>query len=190
MKNPSPGVVTQLLIDWRSGDQEAPNKLMPLVYNELRHIAQKSYQKYGLGGILQPTAIVHEAYLKLVDEKDVEWQNRAHFYAIAANTIRRILIEDYRKRMASKRGGKGATHIAFTGFEASSKPQSVDFLALNEALEKLESLDPQQARIIELRFFGGLNYDEIAEVLGTSRSTIEREWKSAKGWLYSRLSGA
>jgi RNA polymerase sigma-70 factor, ECF subfamily len=189
MEKASHGDVTRLLLDWRNGDKEALNELMPLVYEELLRIARQKFQQYGLGGALQPTALVHEAYLKLVDEKKVEWHNRAHFYAIAANTIRRILVEDYRKRMAKKRGGKEMTPISLAGVEAST-PQAIDFIDLNEVLERLEALNERQARIIELRFFGGLTDEEIAQVLDLSLSTVKREWRSAKAWLYSQLEGS
>jgi RNA polymerase sigma factor (TIGR02999 family) len=180
--------VTQLLLDWRNGNAEAFNKLMPLVYDQLLRIARQKFQQLGLNGMLQPTALVHEAYIKLIDETKVEWHNRAHFYAIAANTIRRILIEDYRKQTADKRGGDNVTRVTLSGVEVSSGLQSIDFIALNEALEKLEMLDERRAKIVELRFFGGLNNDEIAEALELSRATIEREWRNAKAWLYVQMS--
>jgi RNA polymerase sigma-70 factor, ECF subfamily len=190
MEKNSPGDVTQLLLDWRKGDKEAINKLIPLIYDELRRIARHKYQQYGLGGALQPTALVHEAYLKLIDESKVEWQNRAHFYAIAANTIRRILVEDYRKRVAKKRGGKDITRISLAGVEAQLKTKEIDLLEINEALERLEKLDDRQAKIIELRFFSGLTEEEIAEVIGISVATIKRELRSAKAWLYAQLSSS
>jgi RNA polymerase sigma-70 factor, ECF subfamily len=188
MEKSTPGNVTQLLLDWRKGDKNALNQLMPLVYDELRRIAEYKFQQYGSGGALQPTALVHEVYLKLIDETKVEWQNRAHFYAIAANTIRRILVEDYRKRIAKKRGGKEVAYISISGVDKTSNTKPIDLLELSEALEKLELLDEQQAKIIELRFFSGLNNDEIAEILGISRATVEREWRLAKSWLYGQLS--
>jgi RNA polymerase sigma-70 factor, ECF subfamily len=178
--------VTQLLLDWGNGDKEAFNKLMPLVYDELRRIARRKLQRYGSGGQLQPTALVHEAYIKLVDEKRVEWRNRAHFYAIAANTIRRILIDDYRRRAANKRGGD-ASLVSLDENDAASGVQRADFLALNEALEILAKLDARQAAIIEMRFFGGMTNDEIAEALNISDKTVEREWRAAKAWLHAQL---
>jgi RNA polymerase sigma factor (TIGR02999 family) len=186
MKIYSSGDVTQLLIDWRNGDQEALNKLMPLVYNELRRIARHKLQQYGLGGQLQPTALVHEAYIKLVDQSQVEWRNRAHFYAIAAKTIRRILVDDYRRRTANKRGGN-ADIILLSESDTVANAQSIDLLALNEALERLSTLSARQARIIEMKFFGGLNNEEVAEALDISLATLEREWRAAKAWLRSLL---
>lgn len=182
----SSGDVTQLLLDWRKGDQEAFNKLMPLVYDELRRIARLKLQLYGSSGQLQPTALVHEAYLKLVDEKQVEWQNRAHFYAIAANTIRRILVDDYRKRAANKRGG-AASFVSLDENDAASAVLSADLLDLNEALEILAKLDARQVAIIEMRFFGGMTNEEIAEALNISDKTVEREWRAAKAWLHAQL---
>ena len=189
MRAHPPGDVTQLLFDWGNGDREAFNKLMPLVYDELRRIAKRRFQELGRGGLLQPTALVHEAYIRLIDQTRVQWKNRAHFYAIAANTIRRILVDDYRRRSADKRGGKQVFQISVSEADAQTQAQEVDFIVLNQALEKLERLDERQVRIIELRFFVGLNNEEIAQALGVSRSMIEREWRSAKAWLHSRLAG-
>lgn len=186
MEIQSSGDVTQLLLDWRNGDQEAFSKLMPLVYDELRRIARRKLQRYGPSGQLQPTALVHEAYIKLVDEKQVEWRNRAHFYAIAANTIRRILVDDYRRRAANKRGGD-ASFVSLDEDDATSDAQSVDLLALNEALEQLAALDGRQSAIIEMKFFGGMTNDEIAEALNISDKTVEREWRAAKAWLHTQL---
>lgn len=186
MEIQSSGDVTQLLLDWRNGDQEAFSKLLPLVYDELRRIARRKLQRYGPSGQLQPTALVHEAYIKLVDEKQVEWRNRAHFYAIAADTIRRILVDDYRRRAANKRGGD-ASFVSLDEDDATSDAQSVDLLALNEALEQLAALDGRQSAIIEMKFFGGMTNDEIAEALNISDKTVEREWRAAKAWLHTQL---
>lgn len=190
MKPHSPGDVTQLLLDWSNGDREAFNKLIPLVYNELRRIAKRKSQELGRGGFLQPTALVHEAYIRLIDQTRVQWKNRAHFYAVAANTIRRILVDDYRRRGADKRGGKQGPPVPISEADVRSQTQELDFVALSEALDNLETLDQRQVRIIELRFFVGLNNSEIANVLGVSGSTVEREWRSAKAWLHSHLIGA
>lgn len=186
MGTSSPGDVTQLLLDWRKGDKAALDQLMPLVYDELRRIARRHFQQLGVGGALQPTALIHEAYIKLVDQSRVQWQNRAHFYAIAANTIRRILIDDYRRRVADKRGGD-ASFITLNEGERGATSQSVDLLALDEALERLATLDLRQVQIIEMRFFGAMTNDEIAEALQVSRTTVEREWRAAKAWLRAQL---
>lgn len=136
--------------------------------------------------MLQPTVLVHEAYVKLIDEKRVKWQNRAHFYAIAANTMRRIIIDEYRERSAQKRGGD-VTVVSSNEGEAISETPSADVFALNEALERLASLDERQARLIEMRFFAGMDNNEIALALGISNATVKREWRAAKAWLYSQL---
>jgi RNA polymerase sigma factor (TIGR02999 family) len=176
----SPGDVTQLLLDWRNGDKEALNKLMPLVYDELRQIAKRKLQQRGLGGQHQPTTLVHEAYIRLVDQTRVEWQN------LAANTIRRILIDDYRRRIADKRGGN-LRALSLNDDDAALKTESLDLLALNEAIEKLSMLDAQQARITEMRFFGGMAINEISEVLSISVATVKRELRAAKAWLRLQL---
>jgi RNA polymerase sigma-70 factor (ECF subfamily) len=152
MSSHPPGEVTQLLLDWNNGDREALNKLMPLVYDELRRIAKRKFQELGQGGLLQPTALVHEAYIKLIDQTRVQWRNRAHFYAVAANTIRRILVDDYRRRGAEKRGGRHGVAVPFSGADGRSTAQEIDFIVLNQALDDLEAVDEQHVRIIELRF--------------------------------------
>lgn len=187
MRSCTPGDITQLLIAWSNGDRDALNKLTPLVYDELRRIARNKLRQHGADGLLQPTVLVHEAYIKLVDETRVQWRNRAHFYAIAANTIRRILVDEYRKRLAEKRGGRTRV-VSLEDGDGISPAQNVDLLALNEALEKLSKLGPRQAEIIEMRFFGGLANNEIAEALKISLATVEREIRTAKAWLYSQLS--
>lgn len=187
MTPPPQGDITQLLNAWSNGDRDALDKLTPLVYDELRRIARGQFRLHGAGELLQPTALVHEAYLRLVDESRVHWQNRAHFYAIAANTIRRILVDDYRKRLAEKRGG-GANLVSFDDGDGILPAPNVDLLALNEALERLSALEPRQAEIIEMRFFGGLANDEIAVALKISVATVEREVRTAKAWLHSQLS--
>lgn len=190
MEMQPPGDITQLLLDWGKGKQEAFDKLMELVYNELRRIARWQFQKLGRGGLLQPTAVVHEAYIKLIDQSRIEWKNRAHFYGIAAKTIRRIIVDDYRKRSADKRGGKQGLHVPISEADASTAMPEVDFIALNQALDALEAVDERQARIVELRFFVGLDYEETARLLGISHSSVEREWRCAKAWLHFRLNGA
>ncbi|MGA9772371.1 MAG: ECF-type sigma factor [Blastocatellia bacterium] len=190
MERHSPGYVTQLLLEWSNGDREAFNKLVPLVYSELRRIAKQKFRELGRGGLLQPTALIHEAYIRLIDQTQVPWKNRAHFYGVAASTIRNILIDDYRKRDADKRGGKQGLAVSISEADNGSQIHQIDFIALNQALENLETLDKRQVKIIELRFLVGLNNDEIAQALDISRSTVEREWRSAKAWLHSRLTGA
>ncbi|MEW6733312.1 MAG: sigma-70 family RNA polymerase sigma factor [Acidobacteriota bacterium] len=187
MENRRPGEITSLLLAWRNGEQEALQSLMPLVYNELRHIAKQQFQRYGLNGDFQPTALVHEAYLKLIDQTKVQWQDRTHFYAIVAKTFRQILIMDYRNRSAKKRGGNISRYLLLDDIDVSTSIDTVDLLALNEALEKLAILDERQARIVELRYFGGLSNKEIMEVEGVSQATVERELQSARAWLYTQL---
>lgn len=186
MNTPSRGDITRLLIVWSNGDLGAFDHLMPMVYDELKRIARSKLRQHGSDRILQPTSLVHEAYIRLVDQTRIEWRDRAHFYAIAANTIRRILVDDYRHRTADKRGG-GARDISLSETDAVATEQSVDLLALDEAMEKLAAFDQRQVEIIDMRFFGGLTNEEIAEALGVSVKTVEREWKAAKAWLRSHL---
>lgn len=183
----SPEGITQLLIDWGKGDQAALDKLMPLVYAELRRLATNYLRRERMDHTLQPTALVNEAYLKLVGQKNAKWQNRAHFFAISAQLMRRILVDHARRHQAEKRGGTGQQRLSITSAEDLVAKPAVDVLALNEALEELSIMDPQQGRIVELKFFGGLSIDETAEVLGISHATVEREWKSARAWLRRQL---
>ena len=178
--------VTKLLIDWGQGDQSALDRLMPLVYSELRHVAQNQLRLENLGHTLQPTALVHETYLRLVDQQRVEWRNRAQFFAISAQLIRRILVDHARHRRAAKRGGM-ATRLELDGSIAAPGSDIVDSIALETALNGLADLDPQQARVIELRFYAGLSIDETASALGISPATVSRDWVTAKAWLYRRL---
>jgi len=181
--------VTRLLQEWRGGRQDALERLMPLVYEELHLIASRHMAREWRAGALQTTALVSEAYLKLVGQRDVDWQNRAHFFAIAATVMRRILVDNARRDQRAKHGG-GAPAASVDEMQAVPQPISidaVDALALDTALRKLEAFDPEQARIVELRFFGGLTVEETAEVLGTSPSTVKREWALAKGWLFREL---
>jgi RNA polymerase sigma-70 factor, ECF subfamily len=186
MNPPSRGEVTQLLMDWSNGDREAFDKLAPLVYDELRRIARSKLHKHGSDALLQPTALLHEAYIRLVNEKSVKWQNRAHFYKFASSMIRNILIDALRKSAADKRGGD-KNFVSLNADDAVSDAPGIDLLALNEALEKLVTLDPRQVAIIEMRFFGGMTNAEIAEALHISDKTVEREWRAAKAWLYAQL---
>lgn len=179
--------ITELLIDWSKGDQAALEKLMPLVYNELRRLAANYLRRERASHTLQPTALVNEAYLKLVDQRNARWQNRAHFFGISAQLMRRILVDHARQHQAAKRGGSNQQRLSITSAEQIAKQPEVDLLALNEALDELTKMDPQQGRIVELRFFGGLSIDETAEVLGVSHATVERDWKMARAWLRRQL---
>ncbi len=184
-----PGEVTRLLLAWNAGDRAALERLMPLVYSELREIAGRHFRRERPGHTLQPTAVVHEAYFRLVDQTRVTWKNRGHFLAIASQAMRRILIDHARGRGAEKRGGHAERVTLDLGTEmASPEPtREVDLLALDEALERLKALDGAQAQIVELRFFGGLTVEEAADVMETSPSSIKRDFRSAKAWLYREL---
>ena len=181
--------VTRLLQEWRSGSPEALDRLIPLVYAELRTMAARYIARERPDHTLQTTGLVHEAYVKLVDQREVQWQNRAHFFGIAAKLMRRILVDDARHRLRSKRGG-GAAPLQIDDMPiAAPAPglDAIDAVALDRALQELEQLDPDQARIVELRFFGGLTLEETAAVLEISPATVKREWAVAKGWLYRAL---
>jgi RNA polymerase sigma factor (TIGR02999 family) len=181
MPQPIEPDLTALLRDASEGDQNALDRLMPLVYGELRKIAASYLRQERKDHTLQPTALVHEAYLRLTHQRDMAWQNRAHFFGIAAQMMRRILVDHARKRQAAKRDAsawKVATAEVDDGAESAP-----ELLALDRALEELEKIDPQQAKIVELRFFGGLTVEETAEVAGISPRTVKREWRTAKAWL-------
>jgi RNA polymerase sigma factor (TIGR02999 family) len=183
--------VTRLLQQWRGGRQDALERLMPLVYEELHVIASRHVAREWRVGALQTTALVNDAYLRLVGQRGVDWQNRAHFFAIAATLMRRILVDNARRDRRARHGG-GAVSIPLEDLPGVAQPvtlDAVDALALDTALTRLEALDPGQARIVELRFFGGLTVEETAEVVGASPATIKREWALAKGWLYRELTG-
>ena len=182
-----PEGITQLLVDWEKGDQAAMEKLMPLVYSELRRLATNYLRRERAGHTLQPTALVNEAYLKLVDQRNARWQNRAHFFGIAAQLMRRILVDHARQRQAVKRGGADQQRLSVTSAETVIKQPEIDLLALNEAMDELTQMDPQQGRIVELKFFGGLSIEEIAEVLSIGHATVERDWKMARAWLRKQL---
>ncbi len=178
--------VTQLLIQWSNGDKAALDKLMPLIYEELRQLARHYMNRERAGHTLQTTALVNEAYLRLINRKQVHWQNRAHFFAIAAHLMRSILVDHARSHAYAKRGG-GARKIALDEALAVSQQRAADVVALDDALKRLAEIDRQQSRIVELKFFGGLTIEETAEVLGLSPATIKREWSTAKAWLYHEL---
>ncbi|MEZ5429097.1 MAG: sigma-70 family RNA polymerase sigma factor [Pyrinomonadaceae bacterium] len=178
--------VTQLLSKAQDGDENALNQLLPLVYNELRAVAANQLKSERQDHTLQATALVHEAYLRLLEQRDVDWRNRAHFFSIAAEMMRRILVNYAVKRNAKKRGD-GATRMALDEAVSYSKKRDFDLVALDDALKTLAEFDQKQARIVELRFFGGLTVEETAEVLGISDSTVKREWRMAKAWLKTKL---
>jgi RNA polymerase sigma factor (TIGR02999 family) len=182
-----PESVTQLLVDWSDGDQKALDKLMPLVYNELRRLASNYLRRERHGHTLQPTALVNEAYLKLIDQRKAKWQNRSQFYGVAAQLMRRILVDHARARQAEKRGGVDQQRLSITSAERLVQQPEIDLLALHQALEELATLDPQQERIVELRFFGGLSIEEAAQVLAIGHATVERDWKMARAWLRRKL---
>ncbi len=179
--------ITQLLVRWSGGDETALEKLMPLVESELRRLAGNYLRRERPGHTLQPTALVNEAYLRLIDQRDAKWQNRAHFYGIAAKLMRRILVDHARVKYAEKRGGADQQRLSITSAEGLSATPDLDILALHEALEELARLDPQQEQIVELKFFGGLSIDEVAEVLSIGHATVERDWKMARAWLRLKL---
>jgi RNA polymerase sigma factor (TIGR02999 family) len=180
--------ITQLLIAWGDGRREALDDLMPIVYADLRRMAAGHMRREAADHALQPTGLVHEAYVRLVDQKQVKWRNRAHFFGVAAGLMRRILVDHARRRRAGKRGG-GWERVTLAGNEAATDgPKEIDVLALDEALERLAQFDSQQERIVELRYFGGLTIDETAEVVGISAATVVREWTIAKAWLRADLS--
>ena len=187
-----PAHITQLLRDWRGGDREALERLVPLVHSELRAIASRQLSREWRHDRLQVTAIVNETYLRLFDQREVDWQNRGHFFAIAAQLMRRILIDQARRQTRKKRGGVSVPVELEMAEEVQAQAHAVDqvdVLDLDRALAKLESLDPAQARIVELRFFGGLTIEETALALAISPATVKREWVIAKGWLFRQLTG-
>jgi RNA polymerase sigma factor (TIGR02999 family) len=183
----SPHAVTRLLVEWGNGDSQALDKLTPLVYQELKRLASRYLRRERQEHTLQSTALVHEAWLRLIDQKQVHWQNRAQFFGIAAEMIRRILIDHARNRQAVKRGD-GAIKLTLDDALATPDRRDLDLVALDDALRDLAKLDSQQGRLVELRFFAGLSVEESAEVLGVSPATVKREWATAKAWLYRELS--
>ena len=180
--------LTALLDDWRNGVNDAPDELFRLVYHELKRIARRHMRNEAPGHSLQTTALVNEAYIRLLDQAHVSWQNRAHFYAIAAQTMRRILVDRARGRARIKRGGD-AYRISLDQADGFDVESSKDLLALDEALQVLASIDPRRSRVVELRFFGGLTNAEIAEVLEVAPNTVIRDWNMARAWLYHEISG-
>jgi len=179
--------ITQLLLAWSDGDREALEKLTPLVYRELKKLAESYMRRERAGHSLQPTALAHEAYIKLIDQQNVQWQNRAHFFGIAAQAMRRILVDHARARLAGKRGSGGAVVSLDEAVDVSDQ-RADQLIALDEALKRLAELDPKRGRVVELKYFGGMTLEETAEVLGVSRAKVIREWRMAKAWLYGELS--
>jgi len=181
-----PGDVTQLLAAWRNGDQEALSQLLPLVEHELRRRARQHMRRERPRHTLQTTALVNEAYLRLVRQKEVSWQNRAHFFAIASQAMRRILVDHAKTQRRAKRGG-GAPTVSLEDVAVVSPERSAELLALDAALDKLQALDPRKARMVEMRYFAGLSVEETAQVLEVSTATVMRDWRVAKAWLQREL---
>jgi RNA polymerase sigma factor (TIGR02999 family) len=181
--------VTGLLLAWNEGDLAARSRLMEVVYVELKQLAKAYLRRERADQSVSTTALVHEAYLKLVDQRRVEWRNRSHFFGIAAQAMRRILVDRARARVAAKRGGRGLRLVTDDGWAPQQPAPDVDVLALDEALSRLEALDPRWGRLVELRFFGGLTVDETAVVLDVSAGTVKRDWGLARAWLYRELRG-
>ena len=184
----TPASVTQLLIAWGGSERGALDQMLPVVYSELRRLAVHYLSHEPVGHTLQPTALVHEAYLRLIDQRQADWRNRAQFLGLAAGMMRRILVNHARDRRARKRGG-GAERVSLSLIEAPSGRPDVELIALEDALERLAALDERKSRVVELKFFGGLTIEEIAEVLQVSRATVEREWSFARAWLYDAIGG-
>jgi RNA polymerase sigma factor (TIGR02999 family) len=181
-----PERVTELLVDWTGGSERAYAELLPLVYAEMRRLAARHIASERLDHTLQPTALVHEAYLKLVDQRRVDWRNRAQFVGVAAMIMRRILVNHARDRAAVKRGG-GMERVSLSVTVDALGRSELDLVSLHEALDRLSILDPRAGRIVELKFFGGLTTEEIGEVLKLSSATVERDWSFARAWLYDAL---
>jgi RNA polymerase sigma factor (TIGR02999 family) len=187
MAAPSTQEITQLLVAWSNGDEAALEQLTPLVQAELRRLAKRFMGGERQGHILQTTALVNEAFLRLIDWENVEWRNRSHFFGLAAQIMRRILVDYARARRREKRGGD-ALHVSLSEAANVAQEQRADLEALDDALKTLEKLDPRQARVVELRFFAGLSLEETAEVLKVSLSTVRRDWSLAEAWLFRELS--
>jgi RNA polymerase sigma-70 factor, ECF subfamily len=186
-KTPSAGEVSRLLQSWTEGDRQALDRLTPLVYDELRRLARAYLRRERAGHSLQITALVNEAYLRLVDYKRMQWQNRAHFFAVSAQLMRRILVE-HARRHNLKRGGE-VQHVSLEAAAEVGGRQAEDLVALDDAMKALERLDHRKAQVVEMRFFGGLSVEETAEVLKVSPITVMRDWNTAKAWLYRELAG-
>ena len=184
----SPGGATRLLVAWGTGDRNALDEMLPLVYEELRRLAANYLARERPSHTLQPTALVHEAYLRLIDQRHVDWRNRAQFLGVAASMMRRILVNHARDRAALKRPGD-REQVSLSLVESQTGDFEMDLIELEEALERLSALDPRKARVVELRYFGGLSLDEVAAVLEMSRATVTRELRFARAWLYEAMRG-
>ncbi|MEP7012285.1 MAG: sigma-70 family RNA polymerase sigma factor [Acidobacteriota bacterium] len=186
MNEPSPGGVTRFLIAWRGGDERALERLIPLVYGELRRLAGRYLNRERASHTLETHDLIHEAFLRLVDQRQVDWHNRAHFFAIAAQMMRRILVDHARRRGYRKHGGE-LRQLALDEVPDLAAQRGMDLVALDEALTELAQVDGELAKVVDLRFFGGLEHAEIAAALGVSNPTVRRRWRVAKAWLYRRL---
>jgi len=178
--------VTELLRKWRSGDKEALDKLTPLVYDELHRLAHQYINRERRGHTLQTTALVSEAYLRLVEQKNVDWQSRAHFFAVSAQVMRHILV-DYARQQAATKRGREFQRVVLDGEAIASRERAAELVGLDEAMQALHEIHPRRSKVVELRYFGGLNNKEASEVLKVSEATIERDWRFAKAWLYREL---
>jgi RNA polymerase sigma-70 factor (ECF subfamily) len=185
---PEPGDVTRLLQAWSAGNEDALNELMSAVYGELHRVAHRHMNLEKRDDVLQTTALIHEACIRLIDQRRVQWQNRAQFFAIASRVMRRILVDAARRRRTTKRGS-GAVPVSLDAAAIVSKGSGAEIIAVHEALERLEHLDERQSRIVEMRFFGGLSVDETAALMKISPTTVKREFSAAKAWLYRELEG-
>jgi RNA polymerase sigma factor (TIGR02999 family) len=184
---PAPSEVSQLLRAWSNGDKTAFDKLMPLVYDDLRQMAKRYMERQQVGHTLQTTALIHEAYLRLVDQSEVQWQNRAHFFAVAATAMRHILVDHARTRQAAKRGG-AAQPVSLNEAAAVSVERAAELVALDDALETLAAFDRRKSQVVELKYFGGLTVEETAKALHVSPETVARDWRLARTWLLRELS--
>ena len=188
-RTPPQHEITQLLAKWREGNQSALDELYPLLYDEMHRLARRYMSRERKGHTLQTTALINEAYVRLVDQKNVPWANRSHFFAISAQIMRRILIDHARRHQYAKRGG-GARQVSLEEAATVVPDQSEELLRLDEALKSLAEMDPRRSQVVELRYFGGLNNEEIAGVLHISENTVTRDWNMARAWLYQQLTGS
>ena len=189
MAHPPQHQITQLLAEWSDGNQAALDELYPLVYEELHRLARRYMSREKKGHTLQTTALINEAYVRLVDQKNVHWANRSHFFAISAQIMRRILIDHARRHAYAKRGG-GAQQVSLEEVAIVARDSGSDLVRLDEALKSLAEMDPRRSQVVELRYFGGLNNEEIAGVLKISENTVTRDWNMARAWLYQQLTGS
>lgn len=182
------GEVTSLLAAWGKGDQNALNELMPLVYNELHRMARRAWSSQDQGNTLQPTALINEAYLRLAGAESASFQNRGHFFAVACTAMRQILVNHAKSRLAGKRGS-GQVNLSIDDVQPAVNQEAAEVVALHEALERLQALDPRKSRVVEMRYFGGLSIEETAEALGVSVITVNRDWRLARTWLIREMGG-